>query len=929
MAHFARGESAVAAREAYLVPLSAWAAGWRSLSNLIKPLEWKKPASHKGAVQAEDLYQIRSPVRDFIGRRHEISLLVKALRGGAIAGINGMGGIGKTELALSVAEKLRAEYSEAQLFLDMRGADAIPVDPADALAEFLRIFGRREEKLPEDVNGLSNLYQSRLSGKRVLILLDNVADRSQIKLLVPPRGCGLLITSRDILSLEGMKSVQLEQLTTEEARKLLTGISKRTPPDIARQICSLCGRLPLAIRAAGSLLNVTINLEPEDYVKQLSDERTRLKNIGVEGVDIGVEASFNLSYANLLPETARVFRELSVFPSSFDDKSEEVVCEDAGHAHLTNLVRRSLVLYDGETRRYRLHDLMRLFAGKRLAPPEGSMAAKRHSTFYAGVLRAANDFYIQGGQSLNSGLLQFDTEWSNIETGRAWAKKHIDTDKDAALLCSDYPCAGADLLGLRQSPLERIEWLESALVATRRMGNAAVEADHLRNIGLAYTDLGEHQKSLKFYKEALVVARREGDQYLIGDLLGALGRACCEAGRVRRALEYYDQWLGITRSLNHLPGQCRALRSLGSAYAELSEIARAIDLYQQSLLIAREIGNPREENATLSHLGDAHANLGEMRRAIEFYEQALDNARRIEDYTCEALMLNNLGDLYVDLGDVHRAIELYERRLDMSRRIADHTDECLGLIDLGDAYECLEEFDRAIELYEQALSLARRINDRQSEGQSLSGMGNVYADSDDLDRAADCYQQDLAIMRELGDRRSISASLNNLANVYAEMGESERAIGLYKEALALARKMEDRRRECETLSNMGNAYADMDRIDRAMKLLQQSISLARKIGNREGEYQALSDMGTIYVETGKYALARGCHERALKLAVELGDLRSQANSCYNLSLTFKEPDEQAKAISYAESAVELYTKIDSPGATRALEHLAQLRGQFE
>ena len=113
----------------------------------------------------------------------------------------------------------------------------------------------------------------------------------------------------------------------------------------ADAIASLCGYLPLALRAAGSLLAVTPDLDPARYVAQLRDERTRLERIGAEGVDRDVAASFNLSYARLDEETARVCRTLAVFPGSFDAGAAAAVCQDPDHTHLSALVRYSLVDY--------------------------------------------------------------------------------------------------------------------------------------------------------------------------------------------------------------------------------------------------------------------------------------------------------------------------------------------------------------------------------------------------------------------------------------------------------------------------------------------------------------------------------------------------------------------------------------------------------
>jgi Cdc6-like AAA superfamily ATPase len=130
------------------------------------------------SVEPTALHQLRAPVGDFVGREQEIDTLINALRHesrACITGISGMGGIGKTELALYVAEQLRDEYPDAQFFINLQGTDANPRSPQEAMATCIRAFLGPETKLPEDPEQLSQVYRSRLNGKRVLLLLDNAA----------------------------------------------------------------------------------------------------------------------------------------------------------------------------------------------------------------------------------------------------------------------------------------------------------------------------------------------------------------------------------------------------------------------------------------------------------------------------------------------------------------------------------------------------------------------------------------------------------------------------------------------------------------------------------------------------------------------------------------------------------------------------------
>ncbi|MDT7780265.1 MAG: hypothetical protein QOC99_2777, partial [Acidobacteriota bacterium] len=646
---------------------------------------YNAPAPAAAAPAIPTLHQLRAPVGDFVGREKEIADLTAALRGGTnavigsisgISGISGMGGIGKTELAFYVAERLRDAYPDAQLVVDMRGTDEPPRDPADALAACIRAFVGLEQRLPDDLQELTRIYRSVLEGKRALILLDNAFDGAQVRPLLPPAGSTLLITSRNVVTLPRMTRVTLEQLQPAEARELLRGIAPRIPEDIADRICFLCGYLPLAIRAAGSLLDVTADLPPADYAEQLSDERQRLERIGAEGVDLGVEASFGLSYARLTPDDARVFRRLAVFPASFDARAEVDICEDPGHKHLSELLRRNLVIYNEDTRRYRLHDLARLFADSRMSDDEGRATRIRHASHYLTVLEECHVLYLKGGEAIKSGIALFDVERRNIEAGQEWACQHISGDEAAASLCNKYPNAGAYVLYLRQHPREFIFWLEAALAAARQLKDHVSEGRHSGNLGLAYADLGETRRAVEFYEQSLALARKNGDRHSEGNALG----------------------------------------NLGVAYRLLGEPHRAIQFYEQGLVIARQIGDRRGERSALGNLGNAYSDLGEKRPAIEFYEQALIVCREVNDRQGESYTLGNMGTLYLNLGETPRAFELFSEVLVVAREMGDRYSEgnalyvlSLALDKLGNRAGAIAHAEAALEIYEQIESPSAEI----------------------------------------------------------------------------------------------------------------------------------------------------------------------------------------------------------------------------
>jgi tetratricopeptide (TPR) repeat protein len=617
-------------------------------------------------------HQLRAPVGDFVGREKEIDELLAALRGGAsaaISGISGMGGIGKTELAFYVANELRDTYPDAQLVLDMRGTDDPPRDAGDALAACIRAFAGVEQRLPDDLQALTLIYRNVLDGKRALILLDNARDSAQARPLMPPAGSALLVTSRETVALPGMKRVTLEQLEPAEARELLTGIAPRVRADVADRICFLCGYLPLAIRAAGSLLDITRDLAPNTYAEQLQDERRRLELIGREGVDLDVEASFGLSYARLAPDAARVFRQLAVFPASFVARAEETTCEDPAHKHLSELLRRNLVRYNEEAQRYSLHDLARLFADSRMSDEEGRATRMRHATHYLTVLWECDAFYKKGGDAIKSAIALFDVERRNIEAGQKWACRHSSGNEAAARLCNEYPDAGAYVLSLRQHPREFISWFEAALGAACQLKDRASEGRHSGNLGVAYADLGEMRRAIEFYEQALVVLREIGDRRGESAALSNLGYTYANQGETRRGVELHEQALTVSREIDDRLGEENALGNLGNTYADLGETRRAVEFYEQALEIARDIGDRRGEGNCLGNLGITYKTLGETRRAIEFYELSLAIKREIGDRRGEANTLFNIGVVLDKLGDRATAIANVEAALEIFEQI--------------------------------------------------------------------------------------------------------------------------------------------------------------------------------------------------------------------------------------------------------------------
>lgn len=619
-----------------------------------------------GPVSA--LHQLLQPPRDFTGREDELTELLNAVQtcGVTISGFRGMGGVGKTALALKLAEQLTPLYPDAQFYLDLRGVSSNPLTHAEVMAHVVQAYDVTA-KLPADGTELSALYHSKLHGQRALLLLDNAANSDQLDGLLPPPACLLIVTSRQHFTLPGLYAKDLDALPPLDARALLLRITPRIA-NHADEIARLCGCLPQALRWAASALSERTDLSPSVYLHRLRDATQRLRLTGMD-------ASLSLSYDLLSPEMQTLWCQLAVFPSDFDLVAaaavwalDDVPAQDA----MSELVRYSLVEYrdtsGSEQGRYHLHDLARLFADSRMDADERNNAQYRHAVYYVTVLGAARDLYLKGGTALMQGLALFDQDANHIRAGQVWAASHVEVDNNAAQLCSDY-AKGGSLHGLRLHPRERIQWLLAAYIASQKIRDRRGEGSHLASIGICYMTLGDTLRAVDYFKQALVISREIGDRYTEGNVLGNIGLAYANHGDTQHAIEFYKQQLVIVREIGDRQGEGTALGNIGAAYAIQGDPEHAIEFYEQALTIHRKTGDRLKEGGVLGNLGLVYAHLGNTPQAIRCYDDALVIHRETGNRRGVAVVSWNLGLRYEEQDDLVRAIPLMQVLVDYEREL--------------------------------------------------------------------------------------------------------------------------------------------------------------------------------------------------------------------------------------------------------------------
>ncbi|UNO38550.1 BTAD domain-containing putative transcriptional regulator [Streptomyces sp. MST-110588] len=318
--------------------------------------------------------QLPGDIADFTGRGREVAelcALLDAPEGSAatVVAVSGIGGVGKSALAVHAAHQVRTHFPQGQLYADLRGPDGQPVDPATALGSFLRALGVPDTDVPEGLAERAGLFRTRIADRRLLILLDNARDAGQIRPFLPgTASCAVLVTSATKLAgLPAARLLHLDVMCPEEAGALLRRVVGEeradAEPEATARLASTCGWLPLALRIAAARLVTRPSWTLSYLAERLSDQERRQAELRV--ADLAVETAFQREYGRLDDQQKRTFRLLSLADAPDITSAVAAVALDRPQedveALCESLVDASL-LESPAPGRYRFHDLLRSFA---------------------------------------------------------------------------------------------------------------------------------------------------------------------------------------------------------------------------------------------------------------------------------------------------------------------------------------------------------------------------------------------------------------------------------------------------------------------------------------------------------------------------------------------------------------------------------------
>lgn len=782
------------------------------------------------------LHRFRPPVQEFLGRDDVVERLHQALtreiETGATLLLCGQAGVGKTELAYALAQQAGDLFSEDHLLIDLHGSSNDPLSPQQALRHIIHTF-EPQAQLSDNPEQLRRRYLAVLQDRQVLILADDATTTEQIEALLPPAGCALIVTTRADFDLPGAVAEDLPPLLPGYAAQLVQTICPRAET-AAPWLAEACGCIPLALWWCASRLAFEEDLEIEDYLHMVAEQRQQLPP--AEKPDSPAPellAVLRVSYHLLSLPEQRTLCQLRVFPASFDLEAAMAVVslheprpakasgkqkarkgsKKGGHnkKEAQQGEPQQSEQQQSEQQQSEQHDELRARPQRgRAAPPSIEQIMEqlyrlnlveydpvvhrynlhavvlafieaqagnpdpelmqRYARHYAEVVLEVEQLYQMGDEHLFEGLSLFDRERAHIDYGWDWAREQQE-----------------DELVLKYSLV---------------LGFTGVLRYHLRN------------EYLPRAQETLEVAQR----------------------------------------LRRRENESHALNDLGYAYNLLGDPRQAIDCFVPALKILRTSHNlkkkVKKEGAILSNLGQAYLRVGEAPKSLEQSKLRLELALASNDWRGEGIALNNLGLAYADLGKIEQALTCYQKSLDLSRKYGERNGEATDLGNMGRAYILQGDVDQAVSMCEEALNIKWELGNSRDEGYAQSFLGLAYAAAGDTQRAMDAQQQALDVAHEMGDRWLEEFILNNMGEIYLQQSEWEAAREKFEHSLALAQEIGDQRGASVSGWNLGilieqqsttpdsPAQISRDELARAVELMQARVTYEQSIKHPAAEEHA-------------------------------------------------------------------------------------------
>ncbi|MFC6162056.1 helix-turn-helix domain-containing protein [Kribbella jiaozuonensis] len=689
-------------------------------------------------------WQLPPAARDFTGRGAQLDAMLSVLRnptGSAPVGlvaVTGMGGIGKTALAVQAAHILTDSYPDGQLYLNLRGyGPGTPMAVADAQRQLLRSVGVDVRLIPGDVEEAAAVLRSELAGRRLLILLDNAVDITHVLPLLPGHaGSSAIITSRGSLAtLAGARQVHLDALSESESVELLTGVIGEArvaaEPDAARNLTAISGRLPLAVRLIGGRLASRPTWPIHHLVAVLQDEKRRLDGFGSDENSVRASIASSVDFLDssdrpLDRDAAGVLPLLSVLDGS------DLLTVVASRLlelplHRTDAILERLVdlnlLESVAPERYRFHDLIRAYARERadeiLTTEERDAGVQRALRLYTEIGWAVQSRTHPANPRIALATAPFEPlpTTSDTEAALSWlddeqrnlTDRYHQASQSSLARTAEIPELVLSLFGYLES---RSRWVEM-----REMCGTALEIATQLELGPMAAWL-EHDTAIPEVENGSLEAAAE---------------------RLLRALARF-------RALPDLRGQARCCTSIAHVLGRLNRVADAIDYGNEALQLSQELGDETVVGVAHVALGALYDRNGDYALADASYQRGIKLAEQSQDSRSVSKRYLNTGFSHLLVGRVDDAVGPLLKSLDAAKRGKSDDLQTQAMQGLAGAHASRGEYREAHAILDEGIVLVRALGNRLREGSFILEHGKISAAEADFPAATRYLESAMEIL---------------------------------------------------------------------------------------------------------------------------------------------------------------------------------------
>lgn len=638
-------------------------------------------------------------LRDFTGRGQELARLQDLMAGNAepdsrhprVIAIVGMGGVGKTSLAIEAAHRVSERYPDGQLAVDLRGftPGETPLSPRESLDILLHTAGFLDDRIPDNIEARTGLWQSYLADRRILIVLDNAASPQQVQHLLPvPPGCVVLVTSRSrLVDLDGVVWLSVDHMSPAESVALIKEIVPAAHAGHEVELLAdLCDHLPLALRIAAARIASRPGWTVGYMVDRLHKQSRRLAELRSD--ERSVAATLHLSYAAMPESHQAAFALLGIHPEATIDLPSVAALVGTNILDAEDILETLVdanLLGQPAPGLYTLHDLVRNFAQSIVRTRDDSgLALDRLLDYYVRATEKACDLRFPGRARRFSTHIPSAGNMPVLETpdqAAAWFKRE-----------------DRGLLSLVTIALERgRNW--HAVILARNLNfhlNARGRLDELRELGV----------------QAVAAARGLDEPTVLCITLSNFSSAAWKLGLVGESLRAATEAHDLAIMVGDRDIEAHSGSIIGLLMTIFGQYDEALPTLHGAIDIAREIPSRRTEAECLTTLSTLHERQGQFEQAAATAREAITASRSIDYQDNELVALADLALAQIGLESWAEAQQTLER----ARDLCDETSS-LGDVGLVDALSATVQ-DRlgaeahARELATDAMRLARSSDSR-------------------------------------------------------------------------------------------------------------------------------------------------------------------------------------------------------------------------